>query len=463
VDETGQYTADPLTESATCHLPANIAQPVWITLHVPRDATPGTYSGTIKLIAANESLNVPLEVEVLNAALPDPPDYSYYLNIWQDPNGVARAHKVKLWSEEHWRLLTLYAENLAQHGEKSIMTSIIHDPWNSQTGYEFPAMVEWKYPGEWEPGQESRFSWDFSIFDRYVSTMIHAGVRQKIDMYAMVKGPGGTPDASIRYLDTKAGIYRTEKLQVGDAKWAAAWKVFLPALRSHLEQKGWWRLAYLGFDEKPKRIMDQLFDFIAKEGSGFRLVMSGGHAQAGGDNEVVLYWDDLYNPEAWKNTYAPMVKTMMQNGQLVTWYTACEPRSPNTFIFSSLRDPRMFGWITAKYGLRGYTRWAVNAFPENIWNQPRYKWPSGDMFFLYPGENGPLDSMRWELLRQGIEDYEALRLAQNLASTQGRQDLLRSLNTAIARATMLDSCGEIPLVEASREVVNSVLRQLGGK
>ena len=138
VDETGQYTADPLLESKTVRLPANLAQPVWITIHVPKRVKPGAYSGALKLAAGGQSLEAPLQVEVLSATLPDPPDYSFYLNLWQDPNGVARAHKAELWSESHWQVLARYAENLAAHGEKSIMTSLIHDPWNAQTGYIFP-------------------------------------------------------------------------------------------------------------------------------------------------------------------------------------------------------------------------------------------------------------------------------------------------------------------------------------
>ncbi len=460
VDETGQYTADPLLESKSIRLPANLAQPVWVTIHVPKGIKAGKYAGSLKLAAGGQTLAIPLEVEVLNATLPDSPDYSYYLNIWQDPNGVARAHKVQLWSEAHWQLLSRYAENLAMHGEKSIMTSIIHDPWNAQTGYIFPAMVEWKYPGEWKQGEEAKFSWDFALFDRYVSTMMKAGVRGKIDMYAMVKGPGDTPDASIRYFDTQSKSYRNEKLNVGEAKWQAAWNAFLPVLKAHLEEKGWWKIAYLGFDEKPKAIMDQLFDFVGKVGPDFKLVMSGGHAQAGGNNEVVLYWDDLNDAREWTKTFEPMARKLHENGQLVTFYTACEPYYPNTFLYSTLRESRLLAWIARKYNVGGYTRWAVNAFPDDVWTQPNFKWHSGDMYFVYPGDNGPLDGMRWELMRQGIQDYEAWRIAHEMATFWGRADLVKLLDSAVAKATILDSCRTIPPVQEARDIVNSVLREI---
>jgi hypothetical protein len=460
VDETSQYTADPLLDSKTQTLPANVVLPLWFTVHIPKSIRAGRYQGTLNLSADDHSVKFSLDLEVLEATLPDPPDYSFYLNLWQDPNGVARAHKVKLWSEEHWHLLALYAENLAQHGEKSIMTSVVHDPWNAQTGYEFPTMVEWKYPGEWKSNAATAFQWDFALFDRYVSLMTAAGVKTKIDMYAMVKGPGPTPDASIRYFDIRAKTYRTESLRVGDPKWREAWTVFLPALKSHLIEKGWWQIAYLGFDEKPKELMDQLFDFVSRAGPDFKLVMSGGHVREGAGHEVVIYWDEL-GSEKWEKELAPMVKRMREKGQIISFYTACEPRFPNLFLYSSLRESRMLPWFAWKYDLSGYTRWAVNAFPEDVWSQPNFKWHSGDMYFLYPGERGPLDGMRFELLRQGIQDYEALRIAHEMASFWGRTDLLKMLDGAVAMATTLDSCRDIPLVQEARNIVNEVIRQSG--
>ena len=121
----------------------------------------------------------------------------------------------------------------------------------------------------------------------------------------------------------------------------------------------------------------------------------------------------------------------------------------------------MLPWIAWKYNLSGYTRWAVNAFPDDVWKQPNFKWHSGDMYFQYPGEKGPLDGMRWELLRQGIQDYEALRIAHEMASFWGRADLLKMLDGAVEMATILDSCRDIPLVQEARNIVNQVIRQSG--
>jgi hypothetical protein len=36
--------------------------------------------------------------------------------------------------------------------------------------------------------------------------------------------------------------------------------------------------------------------------------------------------------------------------------------------------------------------------------------PPGDRFIIYPGENGPMNSIRWEASREGLQDYEYLWL-----------------------------------------------------
>jgi Glycoside hydrolase 123, catalytic domain/Glycoside hydrolase 123 N-terminal domain len=464
VDETMTMTADPLLEDLSVAVPANLAQPLWITVAVPAGAAPGKYEGTFTASAApGGSVEFEVALEVLPAVLSPAPDWKFYLNIWQDPAGAGRAHGVEPWSEQHWGLLEKYAANFAAHGMKSIMTSIVEEPWHSQAGVAYPSMVKWSYPGQFKSGAADKFEWDFTIFDRYVSLMVEAGIKDKIDMYALVKGPGGTLDASILYRDSSTGEMSEVELEVGEPLWEEIWTAFLPVLKQHLEDKGWFDIAMLGFDEKPARVMKIIYNFVADHANDFKVVSSGGYPgdeRKTGD-EIVFPIDDLTNQDRWKNI-EPLVKEMAADERYVSWYTACWPHYPNTFIFSHLRETRFIGWVTWKFGFDGYTRWAVNFYPEDIWNQPRYKWPSGDMFFVYPGQDGPLDTIRWELLRQGIQDYEALGMAMELAQKVGRNDLIEKMEKAVEQGARFDGCGLMPNAEEARAVINDVIRELGG-
>jgi len=72
----------------------------------------------------------------------------------------------------------------------------------------------------------------------------------------------------------------------------------------------------------------------------------------------------------------------------------------------------MLPWLVWKHGFDGYIRWAWNFWRDDYWVQPRHKWNSGDMFLIYPGEEGPMDSIRSMMLRKGAQDYEILWMAR---------------------------------------------------
>jgi hypothetical protein len=59
-------------------------------------------------------------------------------------------------------------------------------------------------------------------------------------------------------------------------------------------------------------------------------------------------------------------------------------------------------------GFDGFLRWAYNSWPKDPNVDSRFiKWPSGDDFLVYPGARS---SVRFERLREGIQDYEKIRI-----------------------------------------------------
>ena len=39
------------------------------------------------------------------------------------------------------------------------------------------------------------------------------------------------------------------------------------------------------------------------------------------------------------------------------------------------------------------------------------KWAHGDPFVVYPGPDGPIDSIRWEVFAESLQDYALLQMA----------------------------------------------------
>jgi hypothetical protein len=468
VDEIGQYVSDPLFEKSPQKLEANTTQAVWLTIHVPKDVQPGTYAGKVQVRAGNREVNFTLNLRVLDFTLPDMPEGSFYLNIWQDPAAVARWAKVPVWSEQHWKLLEAYARDLAAHGQKSITTGILHDPWRSQTGNVFPSMVEWRFPGQWQPGQEGKFTFEYSVFDRYVELMMKAGVKKTIHCFSMVDGPGDSPDCDIGYVDTATGQLRIRHTVVGDEGYRRAWGKFLPDFVRHLKSKGWLDRTYIGFDEKPQNIMAGILSTLKANAPELKIALAGGSSsqesvEAG---DVTIHWDDLARPETVRQLLAKR-----RGVGPTTFYTACAPYSPNVFLYSPLWEARMLPWISWRFGLAGYLRWAYHCWPDTLWQQPRFRWHSGDMYFVYPGEHGPVSSTRWELLRQGIQDYEALHMLRSQLGELKKQParardaarIEKAMKEVVGYAINRDDCEVIPDITAARKTINRLLAEATGK
>jgi hypothetical protein len=82
------------------------------------------------------------------------------------------------------------------------------------------------------------------------------------------------------------------------------------------------------------------------------------------------------------------------------------------------------GWYTAGYGYDGFLRWALDAWPEDPSRDARHgSWAAGDCFLVYPGGNS---CIRYEKLREGITDFEKIRILRKEAAE--KKDLLSQLD-----------------------------------
>lgn len=70
-----------------------------------------------------------------------------------------------------------------------------------------------------------------------------------------------------------------------------------------------------------------------------------------------------------------------------------------------------------------FLRWSYNDWGDDPYLHPEYTpWPTGDVHFVYPGHKGPVSSLRWEQLREGIQDYELAMLAASKIT--GSEDMV---------------------------------------
>ena len=121
----------------------------------------------------------------------------------------------------------------------------------------------------------------------------------------------------------------------------------------------------------------------------------------------------------------PDVRGRSAKGATTTYYVCCTPPKPNTFVFSPPAEARYLGWYTAAHGYDGFLRWAYDAWPADPVRDARHVlWPAGDTFLVYPGSQS---SIRFERLREGIVDFEKIRLLRAWASGSADGNVMRLL------------------------------------
>ena len=84
---------------------------------------------------------------------------------------------------------------------------------------------------------------------------------------------------------------------------------------------------------------------------------------------------------------------------------------PNKTVDVPLIESRMLHWLNYRYGLKGYLHWGCNAWTEDPLDgsgrTPRRR------LARVSEAGGLLNSLRWEQMRNGIQDYECLWLLEN--------------------------------------------------
>jgi len=378
-------------------LPGRTVRPVWITFDIPENADPGIYNGTIEVCSEKYSSRLDVRIKVQEIELPRPHDWSFRLDLWQNPWVVAWYYHLEPWSEEHKMLLRKHLKLYADAGGKYVTTYAVHSPWADNSYMIEGTMIEWlkKKEGSWK--------YDYSIFDQYVMLAEEVGIDKAITVYTPV--PWGY---RFRYLDEATGNYIYEEWSPDSDQFRKFFNIFLDDLKIHLTEKKWLDKTYLGINENPLEVTLAAVKIIRENSPDWKITYAGD-------------WHPELSPLL--NDYCSVI--MREPGQAdiqarksigftSTFYICCVPPQPNTFVFSPPVEAVYLGWYTAAYGYDGFLRWAYDAWPADPMRDARHTlWGAGDCFLVYPGANS---CIRYERLREGIVDYEKIRILREMAA-----------------------------------------------
>ena len=358
---------DPLLPFQKINIAAHTTQPFWITIYVPSTARAGQYKTTITINAdGQQPWSIPITLNVYNFELPKQNhlktafDFYDYLTKKQYPQAQQEKDDA-------------YKERISTINEKYII---------SMLQYRMNPVLNI------DPTSQS----DLSRIDRY---LVYG-----LNNFAIGK-KGGTFDNNWPKTDEEIenllSLYQT-----------------------------------YGEDLKLNQMLDYTYIYTWDEGDMGNPIVSKVasmiHRAYPGLKNMVCY-HGLWNPDDFPNwgkdfdiwcfnidNFDETKLRRLQKMGIETWMYVSGPSdngTPNLALDFDSIDYRILSWLCWKYDIKGLLYWCVNWWPDidPFKSTKNTKWEQNDNGLLfYRGSEGPLSSLRLEIFRDGMEDYEYIQL-----------------------------------------------------
>jgi hypothetical protein len=410
-------------------------QPLWLQVTVPYGTTPGTYQGSVVVVADGARTLVPITVTVAAVTLPK-------------QNQVAGS------------LLTAFSFSAQSYSNKAAGLYAV-SPQSTLPGL-FSFLASYRLsPNSWGYGDPKAAS-------GYTSDR-----RWWLDKSAQMIAAAGQP-----------GQFASMWIPISNNRWSPStyvggrspykpqtWCPYLKSVRGFWQNHGWLgSYPYLyGMDEPGAR----QFKTVQQQAKVTHSCFPGSHVLVTGmpttqnhflwdggkddvDVWVVLasrYYGEYTNPSLSRRGISHATQELKlinaarrRHKQIWTYtYEASSHSTPGFTATEPVSDPRVFVDWAAFEGITGllYGEGTTTYGKGNpLVSNDKAK---GSYVLIYPGKNGPIASARLEVLREGIEDWEILNVVRHKHGAAAVRKLLSGLFSATANGAKLGCTIGCPL------------------
>ncbi|MGQ9610456.1 MAG: glycoside hydrolase domain-containing protein [bacterium] len=384
------YFPDPLIEDRNITIDPGRTQPVWINIYVPEDIPSGKYDGNIIVKTSDGEKSIKLLLNVYSFSLPK--ERHLCVTLWFDPHVIAKFHNAEWGSEKYWKVLEKYAKNMAEHRQNVIETP-------------FPSPIRLRNDGTLDI--------DYTSMDRWIEFFEKAGACERIEFPAIahtIQEEGHDWWTSSQLVISDLTVMDSETDETIKLPPEKGMALMLADLDRHLQEKGWQDKAMIHISDEPTIYKVESYckvtDFIHKHAPHLKIIEA---IETTGFGKCLDVWvPKLSHLANWYDEYDAQRKL----GTEMWFYTCCHPYGGfmNRFIDFPLIETRLLFWLNWKYRLDGYLHWGLNRWTDKPFEDVGEELPPGDRYIIYPGTDGPINSIRWEASREGLQDYEYFRI-----------------------------------------------------
>ncbi len=416
IESTTGCFPDGLSNEKTLIVQPGINQPVWLRFYIPSLLSPGTYDKKVEIETDRGSFFADVSIKVIPEFLPDPTKASLLVSCWSWNAGrlmeadskdqIFLQYGCLRYSKEWWQVMDSFAESWKLHRINDILI--------------YPQVL--LLDGGSTIDEKGIYSFQWGRFDQLIEFFIRKGCVKSINgsrlIFTASTVTGETEYMAYILKRSMDGSMERALVPIESPEASNWWKQFLPALESHLSEKGLLNLYYQQVGDEPhtlqqinqwlrvREIFSQYTSRI-KVGDAFNCQQYLRLLQNVVDRWVPRLDVLEENPEFYSE--------QINEGREVWTYICDYPKghSLNRCIDQPVWMNRILFWLAACYNVTGVLHWAWN-----MWQfEADYFDSKGQSYVVLPDkENLTVKStIRHESMLEGAQDYELLMLLKRKA------------------------------------------------
>ena len=402
------YVPDPLFEENEWLLPTGETHAFWITVAPADPLPPGRHELTVTITPEDGRVQThTVPVTVYNIVLQKRRDFS--ITHWVYIDALMDWYKTDHFDDRFWGLLSKYIQNVAGHGLDTLYVPFFTPPLD---GIKRPSqLLHISRQGS------GTYHFDWSDVERYVLLARSHGITHFEWTHLFTQW--GVKNA-LRIYENQG----REEVLLWPPETGATSEIYRSFLSRFLPQLHQFLTAH--------DLLDHSFFHVSDEPHGEEHLANYRAARA--LLQELAPWmkvmDALteikFAEQKLTDMPIPSITTALDfdKADIPSWcYYCCGPRGSylNRLMDTPLSKIAMHGMLFYRWPFRGFLHWGYNYWYEcgkrNLIDPYAEQdalawyrgWAYGDPFVVYPGPDGPIDSIRWEVFGESLQDYALLQ------------------------------------------------------
>ena len=427
----------PIEDGVFCAASGNWRS-VWVTVNIDENKEAKKYPVTLEFYRDGMCKGrARFYIAVHNDRLPE---IDFIYTDWFHCDCIADVHGVKIFSEEHWKLIEKYMRLASDHGMNMVLTPVLTPPLDTAVGAERPTV---QLVGVEKNGNAYKF--DFSLLGRFIDTARRCGIeRFEVSHFFTQWGAEYTPKvvASVNGRTKKIfGWHVSSRSE----EYAEFLRALIPALTDFFEiSRVPKENVYFHVSDEPNEAHLGVYNEV----SSLLLPLISGYKHIDALSSFSFYKNGLVKtPVAATNNIKPFLDGKCSD--LWCYYCCSQGKNvSNRFFAMPSHRTRIIGVQMYKYGIKGFLHWGYNfyytQFSKRLVDPFRETdageaFPSGDAFTVYPYRDGAIPSLRQKVFADALLDIKILSL---LEKKIGKEKVIAELDRLMGEEVTFDSCPE---------------------